>query len=279
MERSHIDNSDSSGSTEPDDGGSFDADAYLDRIGMPRPSEPDLGYADTLVLSHQCSVPFENLDCYDIGRVPDTSIDAVFAKVVLGRRGGYCFEINKLFSRLLSECGYRVWPISCSVLHGTDHAEVMLHRATLVEIDGTVYYSDIGIGGPQPAGLVPLDGMRTLLGERYSVERGEGPWWYLIRHRGDGTCARSVAFWDFPVPEGYFDPPNLYCSTSADSKFTRRRIVNMRTRDGSLSLVGGTLTERRGGEVTVTEYDRCEDLAMMLRERFGIDVPPSELRV
>ena len=279
MDRSPIDRSDSSGRKEPDEGRSFDVDAYLARIGMPRPSEPDLGYADSLVLSHQCSVPFENLDCYDLGKVPDTSMGAVFAKVVRDHRGGYCFEINKLFHRLLSECGYRAWPISCSVLHGSDHAEMMLHRATLVEIDGSVYYCDVGIGGPQPAGLVPLDGSRTLLGEHYSVERDDGPWCYLVRHRDDGTCARLVAFLDFPVPDGFFVPFNHYCSTSADSKFTRRRIVNMRTHRGSLSLVGGTLTERCDGRTTVTEYDRCEDLAMMLREKFGIEVQPSDLRV
>ena len=55
-------------------------------------------------------------------------------------------------------------------------------------------------------------------------------------------------------------------------------MLNLRTADGSLALMDATLTERRGGETFVTEAGSREELAALLREKFGIDYPAASLR-
>ena len=43
------------------------ARAYAERIGLPWPLRPDLETLDRIILAHQCTVPFENLEPYDQG--------------------------------------------------------------------------------------------------------------------------------------------------------------------------------------------------------------------
>jgi N-hydroxyarylamine O-acetyltransferase len=52
-------------------------------------------------------VPFENFDVYTKQGIL-LDFDTLFSKVVLARRGGYCFELNELFACLLEQLGFQV---------------------------------------------------------------------------------------------------------------------------------------------------------------------------
>ena len=55
------------------------------------------------------SIPFENLDVL-LGRPISLEPEALFQKLVVERRGGYCFEQNLLFKAALEALGYEVEP-------------------------------------------------------------------------------------------------------------------------------------------------------------------------
>ena len=143
-----------------------DGQAYARRIGLPWPLTPDLDTLDRIILAHQCTVPFENLQCYDEGQMPSLEIAALFEKVVVQHRGGFCFELNALLLSFLKALGYDAWGVSCCIIRGRDFIPPMLHRAILVRLGETVYYCDVGYGGPQPPGPVPLGWERTICGEQ-----------------------------------------------------------------------------------------------------------------
>src|SRR5829696_1058975 len=65
---------------------------YLNRIGFssPHPS-PDLATLKSLQRSHMLAVPFENLDIH-WQRPITLDINNFYAKIVAGRRGGFCYE-------------------------------------------------------------------------------------------------------------------------------------------------------------------------------------------
>ena len=255
-----------------------DAKAYAERIGLEWPLTPDLDTLDRIILAHQCMVPFENLQCYDQGQEPSLAIETLFEKIVAQRRGGFCFELNALLLSFLKALGYDAWGISCRIVRGRDYAPPMLHRALLVRLEETVYYCDVGYGGPQPAGPVPVDGERVVFGERFLIEpRGEH-WWGLDRYTSKGERERVIELLDLPLPESYFIPYNFYCSKNPSSLFAKNRVLNLRTAQGSLALMDATLTEHRGGEVLVTEAGSREELAALIREKFGIDFPAASLR-
>lgn len=72
-----------------------------------RSSSPTLGNLDRLIVAALHRLPFENLDVL-LDKPVRIEPDAVFEKVVERHRGGYCFELNSLFARLLSSLDYRV---------------------------------------------------------------------------------------------------------------------------------------------------------------------------
>ena len=76
----------------------FDLVAYLARCGLAASFAEQAPTLDTLAQlqsAHLRSIAFENLDV--VHRKPiQMTRDAVFAKLVTARRGGYCFEHNTL---------------------------------------------------------------------------------------------------------------------------------------------------------------------------------------
>ena len=57
-----------------------DADAYLARIGMKRPTELTRDYLDELVFAHQCNVPFENVDICEFGKAVSIATEDLYNK-------------------------------------------------------------------------------------------------------------------------------------------------------------------------------------------------------
>ena len=255
-----------------------DGQAYAQRIGMPWPLKPDLETLDRIILAHQCTVPFENLDPYDLDREPSLATQALFDKVVVQGRGGFCFELNALLCAFLQAVGYDAWPVSCRILRGKDFVPPMLHRGVVVRLEGTMYYCDVGYGGPQPAGPVPLGGERTIRGERFRGQRRTDTWWGLDRYLGEGRWEQVFEFWEEAMLPVYFVPCNFYCACSPSSTFRQRRVLNLRTLHGSLARTNTTLTVRHDGEVQTREAGSREELAAMIHDYFGIDIPAASLR-
>ena len=88
--------------------------AYFQRIGYRGRYQPDLTLLSALTAAHTHSIPFENLDVL-LGRPISLEPDALFQKLVVQRRGGYCFEQNGLFLEVLRELGFQVVPLSARV--------------------------------------------------------------------------------------------------------------------------------------------------------------------
>ena len=64
---------------------------------------------------HLCSIPFENLEVFDAGRIPSLRSEDIYEKIIVRKRGGYCFELNKLFYELLKALDFRVIPVAVRI--------------------------------------------------------------------------------------------------------------------------------------------------------------------
>jgi len=84
----------------------FALDAYLRRIGHRGPVASDLATLAALHAAHVAAIPFEGLDPF-LRRPVNLDLAAIEAKLVGGRRGGYCFEQNALFKAALEAIGFR----------------------------------------------------------------------------------------------------------------------------------------------------------------------------
>src|SRR5262245_6174322 len=88
--------------------------AYLDRIDYHGPLDPTAETLRALHVAHLLAVPFENLNI-GMGWPIVLEHDALFEKIVLRRRGGFCYELNGLFAALLSALGFEVTMLSAGV--------------------------------------------------------------------------------------------------------------------------------------------------------------------
>ena len=88
--------------------------AYLDRLDYHGSREPTATTLRALHVAHMLAVPFENLNI-GMGWPIVLDQDALFEKIVLRRRGGFCYELNGLFAALLHALGFDVTLLSAGV--------------------------------------------------------------------------------------------------------------------------------------------------------------------
>src|SRR5260221_13506295 len=121
--------------TRPVNESAWKVDAYLDRIHYAGSRAPSAATLRALHAAHLYAVPFENLDI-GRGRRLSLALPDLYAKIVARRRGGFCYELNGLFSWLLASLGYGVTHLSARVYGG----------------DGG---GGAGVGLPRPPGARP----------------------------------------------------------------------------------------------------------------------------
>ncbi|MEU6287323.1 arylamine N-acetyltransferase [Streptomyces sp. NPDC046988] len=126
---------------------SAQVDAYLRRLGAEHPARPTLDALRALHLLHLRTVPFENLSVH-LGEEIVLEEGRLLDKVVGGRRGGFCYELNGLFGALLAALGYEVTMLAARVYGDGGRLGIPYdHMVLLVRtVDGAEWLADVGFG-------------------------------------------------------------------------------------------------------------------------------------
>ncbi|MCC8287464.1 arylamine N-acetyltransferase, partial [Escherichia fergusonii] len=77
---------------------------YFARINWSGAAGVNIDTLRALHLKHNCTIPFENIDVL-LPREMLLDDQSLEEKLVTARRGGYCFEQNGVFERVLRELG------------------------------------------------------------------------------------------------------------------------------------------------------------------------------
>lgn len=248
-----------------------DIGAYLKRIGIDKQEDPTPVFLDRLIDAHQHHVPFDNFDVCERQLVPSLGIADLFDKIVVRKRGGYCFELNALFNALLKALGFQSRPAMARVLIRPVPYPLITHRANIVTIEGKEYLADVGFGGPM-ASFAPLmeDGAtRTEHGHTFTLHELDGYWWEVGYTGSKEDERRVLRVCTMPVGEEDFVALSFYQAQNPESVFRLNRMANIKTDDGAFDLRNATYTEFHGSEKTVTEIAEG-DLVLLLKEKFGI---------
>ncbi|HEX8446974.1 MAG TPA: arylamine N-acetyltransferase [Sphingomonas sp.] len=274
----------------------FDLATYLARIGVPDVPAAD---ADGLALvqrAHRMAIPFENLDVL-LGRGISLDPDAVFDKLVLRRRGGYCFEHNQLFGRALDALGFVVRPLLARVWLGvadlTDPAAVpsRTHCLSLVELPDGAWIADAGFGGAYTPPMPLVDGAqaKTPDGAVHHLVRDAGHGWILTRdgdlHATDargvpqpgGGAIRQYSFTAAPVWPADLEQCNHHIATVPNHRFTTIAIASIVLPSGFASLTDRHYRRRNGTEAIGTDLTDPRVYRMRLSLVFGIDLEKTEV--
>ena len=148
--------------------------SYLNRIGFTGAPALDFTTLHVLQRRHLMTIPYENLDI--MRNIPlSLELEDMFKKTILGRRGGYCFELNGLFAWLLRSLGFGVKEYMARFLRDEVEIPMRRHRVLHVSCPEGDYLCDVGVGGMIPRKPVPLAlGRVSEEGcERYKLEKEE----------------------------------------------------------------------------------------------------------
>jgi N-hydroxyarylamine O-acetyltransferase len=249
-----------------------DSGRYLERIGMGSVDSLDKETLDRLVRCHQRTVPFENLDIYDADIDISLNIPSLYDKIVLRRRGGYCFEQNAAFMSLLASLGYDCYALAVRVVWNFPDVMPVSHRATVVTIDGIRYFCDVGFGGPSPQNALYLDvaGFQESGANIFLFEKSEsGTTMYRMVN---GEKERLLLFSETPCDPVDFLALNEYQSRSKDSMFRKGRLINLTTETGSITLTGNVLKIHDDGATSEETLSSEEELKAALKQHYGLSV-------
>jgi len=250
-----------------------DLDRYLARVGGAGwPVRPDFATLAALQAAHALSVPFENLDI-QMGRRIDLSLEALCAKLVDRRRGGYCFEQNTLWLAVLHAIGFDARSCDARVRVG-DPATVRprTHMAVIVTLGDTQYLTDVGFGPQGPLGPVPLDdGAHEAAGRRFRVVSTPGVAAVLQTWVAGGWTDLYASDLT-PCHPADLAMANWFTSTWPQSPFVTSLVAQRTLRNGSHVLRNLTYTHVDGHASATREIARVE-LVQTLGEVFGLVVP------
>lgn len=252
--------------------------AYFDRIGFAGSIAPTQATLDQLHALHPAAIPFENLNPLmgEPVRLDQASLEK---KLLAEKRGGYCFEQNLMFMRVLEDLEYAVRPLLARVVwtNPDGAAQPPSHLLLLVEINGQTHIADVGFGGLSLTAPLRLraDVEQSTPHETFRLTGGE-PDWTLEVQIGDEWRAVYVFTLD-PVGEDDIPPINHRIATDPASPFISELRVAMAPPGRRLKLHNTTLTiQPVEGEREQREIASMESLRSVLTTEFGLVLPADE---
>lgn len=245
-------------------------DAYLARIGVGRPASLDVASLSKLHRAHLMAFTWEALDAF-MGWPSLIAPAAAFAKMVEGKRGGWCYEMNGLFGAALAALGFRVTRLCCGVNRETlgDNA-VGNHLTLRVDLDSP-YLAEVGLADaivePVPLAMGPI----SQRGFDFSITPTDDGWLRFRNH------ARGMAH-SFDFRPGYSDEDAMaatlgWLTQDPGSPFTNALAILRHTADGYVALKNDCLCSVTAVGVSEQRITSADHLADTFETIFSLDVP------
>lgn len=265
----------------------IDLDAYFARIRLgARPTVDSYGLA-AVQRAHRLAIPFENIDVR-LGREIAIDSASVFAKLVTAKRGGYCFEQNRLFADALEALGFAVRPLLARVWLGAEDTPPLTHTLSLVAIDSGYWIADAGFGGSYVPPMPLIDGAETEApdGARFRLRDDAVLGWLLERDgsaastdgRGGGTGFQpQYSFNVAPVEPADLALSNHWTSTRPHTRFLDHVITSIVLPAGFASLTDRDYRRSTSSEDMSATIDDPRVYRLRLSLMFGIDLSADEV--
>lgn len=247
---------------------------YLARIGYAGPLAPTREVLAALQAAHIAAIPFEAIDVLTGAGI---NIDAagVDAKLIGQRRGGYCFEQNSLFLRVLRAIGFEAEGLLGRVrwmLPDDAPATPRTHMVVLVTLDGRPWLADVGFGAAVPPAPLAMDSEepQPTSHESYRVIRHGRDWEVAVQI--DDRWSALYRIDDGPAHPIDYEVGNWYTSAHPDSHFRHQLIAARTTAEARYGLRDNRLTTRLADGRTDRRYLTADEIERTLAEIFLLPV-------
>ena len=221
--------------------------AYLDRIDYQDPLKVSRHTLFKLQKQHLLSIPFENLDIH-YNRKISLSIDAIYRKIILEKRGGFCYELNGLFHQLLLKIGFNALLISARVhTKNEEYSPEYDHLAIIVNLENQKFLVDVGFGkfSLEPLVLKTDEKILDSFGQ-FQFNTYDTDYYRINEVKNDDLPPQYI----FSIQERKLSGFKERCEfhqTSKDSHFTKKKLISIAREEGRITLTNSQLKITRLG--------------------------------
>jgi N-hydroxyarylamine O-acetyltransferase len=243
----------------------FQLESYLKRIGYKGSLERNADTLTKLMRAQLFSVAFENLDV-QAGKIVSLVPEQIVDKIVGQGRGGYCYEVNGLFSMALQALGFSYKFIACRPMFYPVRRP-KTHMVLLVEADGDQWICDLGFGSYGIRAPIALSALEQRQQQDFDQFRltTEQSGAYVVQALVDGQWLSQFGFEPYASEWVDFMPANYLNSTHPDTIFVQKLLVIKHHEQGRDILLGDQLKQIRA-DGTVVQQLSSEQRDQVLKQ-------------
>ena len=226
-----------------------------------------------MIARHMATFCFNNIDLLlNKDQILSLGFDDIQDKIVTRRRGGYCFEHNKLFYAMAEKLRLETSAYLARVTFNKDDEAPLTHRITVVTLDGQGYMADVGFGRYAPTCLVPLTGevVTGANGDVFRIIEDKGV--YTLEMIKEGEFFALYIFEKTQCLEIDFELANYYTNCHPDSGFTKNLVVARICNNQTLVIRENMYSVIENGIASQSEITDAKDLQAKLSQKFEIEV-------
>lgn len=250
-------------------------DNYLRRLGYRQTPQNNLQTLNELHKKHLFSIPFENLDIH-LKKPLQIELEALYQKIIIEKRGGFCYELNFLFYNLLKEIGFDCQIVSASMYDKKENlAGQFDHLAILVKLEEN-WLVDVGYGNlfTEPM-KIPSKIDNYVYKDRdaiYKIGQLDESTYILSESKKGYKFKEIYAFETIPRKINEFYEQIDFKQYSKESYFVKNKICTLPTEEGRITLFNAKFIKTMGQEKQERTIQNDDEFYQLVRDEFGMNV-------
>lgn len=249
-------------------------DGYLQAMGLRRDTA-DLAFLNEIAQSHVSRFPFSSVGPM-LGDELPLDLESLYRRIVLERRGGYCFEQNGMMYELLEELGYAVTLFLGRVIYNEDIHPGLTHRITRVQMGDSQYIVDVGFGPLGPSQAVPMSGEISRQDFRQFRVLQRRPGEFHMQTLKDGDFYSLYKFELNKYGQADCEVGHFYSHKHPKASFVNHLVVSRILEQEVRSLRDLELRILTEKTELKTRIESADQLATVLCEQFNIEVSSAD---
>ena len=246
---------------------------YFQELNIDPAQNPSLKLLQELQKKHIENFPFSNIDVI-LKKPISLESEDIFKKIVLEKRGGYCFEHNQLIYEVLEALGFNISISIARVLNNQKIDIPRTHRITHVRLDNKLYLIDVSFGSMSPK--EPLEIVHSSQNKKYQLSQKEQEfqlelkidkkpfilYQFNLNHYTQADCVMG----------------NFYSYCNPNAIFVNNIVISLQLPHVTLSYRNGSYHQISDNETKIKEIKTQSELYEMLKSDFNICLNHKELK-
>ncbi len=239
--------------------------------------ELDFEFLNDVVTRHVATFAFSSVGC-QLGEDLPLGFESLYQRIVIQRRGGYCFEQNGLLYGVLEELGFSPKLFLARVIHNHDTHPGLTHRITMVEYEGRQYVLDVGFGFLGPRIPVPMSEIESNDGEKNFRIAERRPGEYHMQVFKDGDFFSLYRFELARYGQADCEVGHFFSHRHPDANFVNHLVVSLIQENETRSLLDLKYWFITKSSTQFREISDSEQLRRILVDELGVQITEDESR-